>query len=238
MKYPGSKTAEGIPQFIINNIPYHTRYFELFAGSAAIYRHKLPAAFSWLNDKHTGLKSYLNQFKGPATQVTHFDTLQLLGEINFTSADFIYLDPPYRFNTRRNKAPLYVHEMTDEQHTDLLQLILTLPCMVMISCYLDEVYHNTLHVNNSWRFKTFTTRVHGGNVTEYIYMNYQEPDLLHDYRHLGADAWKRQEIKRKQKAFSKKFSKLNPHERALLIKTLCTEYPALAQHFLTVMHHK
>lgn len=43
-KYPGAKTGSGMIQFLINHIPHHTRYFELFAGTAALYLAKKPAA--------------------------------------------------------------------------------------------------------------------------------------------------------------------------------------------------
>jgi len=41
--YPGAKRNSGILQFLINNIPEHTRYIEGFAGSAQLYFAKKPA---------------------------------------------------------------------------------------------------------------------------------------------------------------------------------------------------
>lgn len=54
----------------------------------------------------------------------------------------IYLDPPYVAETRSGKY--YAHEMTDEQHADLLQAILVSKAMVLISGYPSELYDQAL----------------------------------------------------------------------------------------------
>ncbi len=43
MNYPGSKNGSGCYQQIINQLPPHDLYVELFAGSAAVLRKKRPA---------------------------------------------------------------------------------------------------------------------------------------------------------------------------------------------------
>lgn len=43
MIYPGGKNGYGMYQKIINQIPRHDKYIELFLGSGSILRHKRPA---------------------------------------------------------------------------------------------------------------------------------------------------------------------------------------------------
>ncbi len=50
LTYPGGKNGAGVYQAIINQIPPHRVYVEAFAGSAAVFRHKLPAHTSYLID--------------------------------------------------------------------------------------------------------------------------------------------------------------------------------------------
>ena len=46
MSYPGGKAGAGVYQAIINQMPPHDTYIELFLGGGAIIRHKRPAAVS------------------------------------------------------------------------------------------------------------------------------------------------------------------------------------------------
>lgn len=51
---------------------------------------------------------------------------------------FFYLDPPYVLSTRKGKA--YRHEMTDEDHRDLVELILTIKGKALLSGYNNPFY--------------------------------------------------------------------------------------------------
>lgn len=57
--YTGSKNGNGVAQWIINKIPLHTNYYELFAGSASIYFKKRTAKESVLVEKE---KSQQNKY--------------------------------------------------------------------------------------------------------------------------------------------------------------------------------
>ena len=48
--YFGGKAGSGTYQTIINQIPPHRTYIEPFVGGGAIWRNKLPATISLLND--------------------------------------------------------------------------------------------------------------------------------------------------------------------------------------------
>jgi DNA adenine methylase len=54
----------------------------------------------------------------------------------------IYADPPYPMSTRT--ANIYAHEMTDEEHLELLDLLEQHPGPVLLSSYENEIYSERL----------------------------------------------------------------------------------------------
>ena len=129
--YPGNKSIHGLYQFIINRIPPHTEYYELFCGSAVI-ADKLPdTAKKTLVDLNPEVIAAIQKQNRSATVVYACDTLQFLSTVwsrgaatvtnNCTpgiprtvqslptvhSGRFIYADPPYRFLNRRQKTKQY-----------------------------------------------------------------------------------------------------------------------------------
>lgn len=52
---------------------------------------------------------------------------------------FIYADPPYLHGTRKNY--LYRYEMTDNEHAELLKLLISHPGKVLLSGYENEMYN-------------------------------------------------------------------------------------------------
>lgn len=82
---------------------------------------------------------------------------------------FIYADPPYVLSTRSKR--IYKHEMTDQDHLELLQLLLQHPGPVMISGYDNEIYNTLLE---GWRKKTRLAQCEGGQKRqEVLWMNYK-----------------------------------------------------------------
>ena len=82
---------------------------------------------------------------------------------------FIYIDPPYMKDTRKKKNQ-YNHEMTDEQHVKLLQIVKESDCKIMISAYENELYNTELI---GWRKEhKSTTAECSRRRTETLYMNY------------------------------------------------------------------
>ncbi len=86
---------------------------------------------------------------------------------------FIYLDPPYFPSTRKKR--IYKHEMTEEDHKDMLNCILKHPGPVMISGYDNQIYRDTL---NGWIRQSCPARCEGGQLrTEVIWMNYEPSSI-------------------------------------------------------------
>jgi DNA adenine methylase len=80
----------------------------------------------------------------------------------------IYADPPYLLATRREKAQ-YAHEMTDEQHAELLDALDQHPGPVLISGYDCQLYQDRL---SHWKRKTTRALAEGGRRrTETLWIN-------------------------------------------------------------------
>lgn len=88
---------------------------------------------------------------------------------------FLYLDPPYVLGTRTAKQ--YKHEMTDQDHVELLELILQFPGKVMISGYENDLYNRYLC---EWIKKSAKgyAEYYGANRQEVVWMNYDPPGQM------------------------------------------------------------
>ncbi|WP_327858618.1 DNA adenine methylase [Acinetobacter guillouiae] len=76
-----------------------------------------------------------------------------------------YLDPPYVLDTRytgAKNARIYRHEMSDEDHQTLLQVLLELEGKVIISGYSSELYQSYL---SKWKCVKTNARISSGRVT-------------------------------------------------------------------------
>ena len=83
----------------------------------------------------------------------------------------MYLDPPYLLSTRTAKQ--YKHEMTDEEHEELLKIITQSKAKIMISGYESKMYDDYLKEWTRMEFRG--TAEHAGIRTEIVWMNYK-PD--------------------------------------------------------------
>jgi DNA adenine methylase len=204
--YPGGKNGSGTFQTIINEIPPHDLYVEAFAGSGAILRRKKPAHVTIAIDDDAaaceGLKDVLPGvivINGDATRLLHKLLRSYIAKYGFArSRIFIYVDPPYLFETRKSKRPIYKKEFgTIPQHKRLLKLLKSLKefgCMIMLSGYWSDLYEKEL---SDWRVVSYNSVTRSGEVAkEYLWMSYPEPVALHDYAWLGRNFTERQMIKR------------------------------------------
>jgi DNA adenine methylase len=241
--YPGGK--EGCHQKLINLIPPHQVYIEPFLGGGAIMRFKRPATLSIgieLNEEvlwQTALKctpdpividgepaggdffrwaSNLRQ-SSEKYIFMHYDALKFLRWLPMRTNQFIYCDPPYLRSTRKSQAALYDHEFwTEEEHKHLLDILLGLESKVMISGYHSELYADVLKGWHHYKFDAMTRG--GGLAEEWVWMNYDPPTLLHDYRYLGENFRERERIKRKKTRWLNRFQKTDPQERAAILWAL------------------
>jgi hypothetical protein len=108
--------------------------------------------------------------------------------------------------------------MSDDDHLDLLAVLKSLPCMVMISGYWSELYERELQ---DWRSISYQTMTRGGfPATEWLWMNYPEPFELHDYSFLGENFRERERIKRKKARWTERLKSMPALERFAILSML------------------
>jgi DNA adenine methylase len=225
-RYQGGKNGSGVFQTIINAIPWHWRYVEAFAGSAAIYRHKLPAAGgSILVERSEDQAARLRSTSPPGTTVLQGDALKLLAQpFDWHHTDFVYLDPPYHHQARRDLA-LYEHELSDDAHGQLLHSLL--PAMSdrgvkwALSGYRCAAYDDASS-RYGWHRMDYPAMTRRGVVTESLWTNYDPATVhrLHDYRYLGRDFRERERIARKVRRWVGKLQLLPLREREAIMEAL------------------
>lgn len=216
--YPGSKEVNGTIQTIINLIPPHTRYYELFLGKGTVLLYKRPAAVTvGIDIDHRIIKLW--RASTPSDIILECsDALQYIPTLWAANKNaFVYCDPPYPKTSRRSHTDIYDYEMTDTDHEKFLSLAIKVNCNCMISTYPNKLYSEIL---KDWHKVEFQSMTRGGPSTEVLYMNYPPPTELHDYRYLGKDCWDRQRIKRKIHRRIETLSKLPILEQRAIMQAL------------------
>jgi hypothetical protein len=203
MSYPGGKAASGVYQRIINLMPPHRVYLEPFLGGAAVMRMKRPAELNWGIDLSEAAvhqaRSTIGK-TGGVGRVFRFevnDGIAFLASYAFDGSEVVYCDPPYLMSTRGGRK-LYEHEMTEEQHKRLLEVLRSLRSRtrIILSGYPSSLYRHALV---GWHSQVFEAMTRGGRMaTEYLWFNFEPPEELHDYRFLGANFREGEAIKRQK----------------------------------------
>ena len=103
-------------------------------------------------------------------QIENQPALKLIKRYN-RKETLLYLDPPYLLDTRSKR--IYQHEMTDEDHIELLRIIQEFKGKAIVSGYESEMYNSTLKGWHKEKKKVNTEM--GGSATEVIWMNYEPP---------------------------------------------------------------
>lgn len=219
--YTGHKKVNGLFQKIINQVPKHNIYAELFAGSAAIYSSfTVPAATAVLNDINPEVHNLLcEKFRDRTAVIWNRDAVEFLYKMQviWKKNVFVFLDPPYHHSTRPLATELYKHEMKHIDHLQLLETVRLMKCNIMLIHPKCELYDTEL---SHWRKVEVKVRYHQKTSIECLYMNYPDPIQLQDYSFLGNDCWERQRIRRKTDKYIEKFQKMPVLERNCIIDKL------------------
>ena len=105
-------------------------------------------------------------------QIENRPAAQLIREFRYPNV-LIYADPPYVLSSRSCSRAMYKHEMTDEDHEELLDVLVKHPGPVIISGYSSELYESRL---SDWRMEEkFTRDQTGKKKKEVIWMNFDPP---------------------------------------------------------------
>lgn len=196
--YFGGKGGSGVYQAIINQIPPHNSSVSGFLGHCAILRMKRPARLNIGIDISSRVVAAWQRaiLHGPMKhlEVLEGDFLSINPNIWNTESTFLYLDPPYPMEVRKSPRDRYDYELSYMEHELLLHNILAAKCKIAISSYPNALYDDRL---KGWRYIDFSAQTRSGIAMERLYMNYDEPEELHDYNYLGESYKHRERIKLK-----------------------------------------
>jgi site-specific DNA-adenine methylase len=215
MNFPGGKG--GTYQKYINLMPPHEVYIESHLGGGAIMRYKRRAKRNIGIEIDPEIMEIWTSRNEIDFELIHGNAISFLKSYPFTGKELVYSDPPYLRETRKKYYPLYKYEYSLSHHIELLEVLKSLPCMVMISGYESPLYIKSL---KSWHTHSFQATTHHGMATEWIWMNYPKPAHLHDYRYLGDNFREREKIKLKLKRWTAKFKSMHALERQALLSAL------------------
>ena len=133
-----------------------------------------------LGSFHTQLPAELLRIAGrlknqhdSIVQIEHKDALELIPRYDRKNV-FMYLDPPYLLKTRKNRK-IYPHELSDEQHIELLTLIKQSEAYIMLSGYDNDLYNFHL---KGWKKEQKTVSSEKEKRIETVWMNYKSCQYL------------------------------------------------------------
>lgn len=125
------------------------------------------AANGWKNLPDKILKS-AERLRG--IQIENRPAVKLIQEFRFQNV-LIYADPPYVLSARSCQRAMYKHEMTDDDHAELLEELSRHPGPVVISGYASKLYDDLLR---NWYREEIRVRDQIGNKKqEVIWMNFE-----------------------------------------------------------------
>lgn len=213
--YPGGKGATF--HNLINLMPPHRVYIETHLGGGSVLRHKRPAKDNIGVEIDPEVIQKWEEQNEVGFEMIHGDALHFLKSYPFTGEELVYCDPPYLRETRKRIKRIYKYEYTRKQHEELLEVLKSLKCNVMISGYESMLYKELLM---GWHTHTYQASCHHGVATEWIWMNYSPPEQLHDYRYLGGNFREREQTRNKLKRWTGKIKTMPVLERNALFAVM------------------
>jgi hypothetical protein len=211
-------------------------YVEPFLGGAAIMLRKRPAEVSiGIDLDERAVDRAVTATSGgvvplvPGCTFIVGDGISYLAGLSRAAGvdTFVYCDPPYMMQTRRQQRRLYRYELVDADHADLLAVLVRLPCRVMVSGYPSDLYDRALSGWSTIDYRVVTRC--GLLALERLWMNYSPPTVLHDYRHLGRDYRERERIRKMHRRWVARLGRMNQAERLALQGAIAEAWPATSQ---------
>ena len=221
MRYPGGKGLTF--RNIINIIPEHEVYIETHLGGGAVLRNKRPARRNIGVDIDPQVVSVWKQRYSHCCELFEADAISFLKNFKFVGNEVVYADPPYLSNTR-SRSKIYRFEYCEEDHHQLLQVLQSLPCNVLISGYPSDLYHQTI---GHWNRLTFSAKTHASVREENVWFNFELPSRLHDSRYLGRTFRAREVIRRRHATLQRRFAGFPAEEKHAFVCWIKSNYPEL-----------
>ena len=216
MSYFGSKATSGLCQPIIAMMPPHDTYIETHLGGGAIMKRKPPALTNiGIDIDPQPLADFTCDYP---VQKINGCAHRFLADYDYQGRELVYSDPPYLQHTRTSRRR-YRFEYLEQDHIDLLTLLKTLPCYVILSGYPSAVYDDLL---DSWNSVELQVMNQGGVRTEKLWYNYAV-DRVHWASFAGKNFTDRQRIKRKAANWGKRYQALSRAERIAVLAAIMAE---------------
>jgi site-specific DNA-adenine methylase len=211
--YFGSKATAGLCQPIIALMPPHDTYIETHLGGGAIMKRKPPA----LNNIGIDIDPRpLSKFDcNYPVHLVNRCAHRFLAEYDYQGYELIYSDPPYLKQTRTS-GRRYRFDYEEQDHIELLEMLKTLPCNVILSGYPSAMYDDLL---GGWRTLELQVMNQGGVRTEKLWFNFT-PDRVHWASYAGKNFTDRQRIKRKAANWGKRYQALPRAERVAVLAAM------------------
>lgn len=220
MRYPGGKGK--CYQHVINLMPPHRVYIETHLGGGSVLRHKRPAQKNIAVELDADVvQAWQANAAALELELVNGRAEDFLSAYSFEGDELAYVDPPYHPATRR-RARVYAYDYTAVEHERLLELLLGLPCKVMLSGYRCPMYDHTLA---NWHRRDFQAKTHSGTRTESLWLNFEPPSVLHDTRYLGEDFRQREVTRRRLSRLQDRLMRMSESERAAIARWLYERYP-------------
>ena len=131
-------------------------------------RENMYAVYNWyrLPEWIIGIVDRLKQ-----VQIENRSAVEVIKRFRYSNV-LIYADPPYLLSTRTAKQ--YKHEMSEQDHIELLEILLQHAGPVIVSGYQNKLYDDVL---KGWRKNSIEGYAEycGADRREVIWMNYEPP---------------------------------------------------------------
>lgn len=157
----------------------------------------------------------------PTIELVHGDAADFLHRNPPASTALVFSDPPYWPKSRR-RARCYACDYDEADHRRLLSVLAELPCAVIITGYANSFYDEALR---DWHVTEYQNCTQTGLVIERAWTNFEPPDVLHDYDHLGVDFREREALKRRRRSHVRKLQRAPAVERNAIFADLADAFP-------------
>ena len=211
--YFGSKATSGLCQAIISLMPPHDTYIETHLGSGAIMKRK-PAALRNIGiDIHPDvLASFECDYP---VELVNGCAHQFLREYDYHGNELVYNDPPY-LQSARSSNRRYRFDYEESDHRELLKILKTLPCNVILSGYPSALYEE---LPPDWGKLELQVMNQAGVRTEKLWFNFV-PDRVFWAGFAGRNFTHRQSIKRKAANWGKRYQAMPRAERLAVLAAM------------------
>lgn len=239
-QYPGGKGSGGVYQNQINQIPPHRGFFSGFLGFCKVTQHKRPAESTYGFDRD---ESVIKEWEMGLEKSEHFDSrnfypvhrsffdVEMFAIAKHLQGDlYVYLDPPYLKESRKNPQNIYKFEMKERaEHEELISRIKAYEWPCAICTLPNDLYDKEL---SKWRVLEYeTVNRSGEKVTEFMYMNYEQPEKLHDYNYIGSDFREREKRQRRFNNFLEKWNRMDYLDKAKIIQEIESEVQSEGEYY-------